>query len=186
MESHVLHIKNMVCPRCLWAVEGILNKLRIGYKTVEMGKVITALSVSEIENMKELKNALEKLGFELIEDKKMQLTEQIKGYVMCWIRHADTRKEKQTFSSFLASHLNKDYGYLSSIFSEVENTTIEKYTILQKIKKAKELIIYDELNFSEISFELGYSSPAYFSNQFKAVTGYSPNQFKKMIKSTEY
>lgn len=152
MESQVLYIKNMVCPRCLWAVEGVLNKLRIGYKAVEMGKVITSSPKSKIKNFDLLKKALEQLGFELIKDKKMQLTEQIKGYVMYWIRQADTRKEKQTFSSFLSSHLNKDYGYLSSIFSEVENTTIEKYIILQKIKKAKELIIYDELNFSEISF----------------------------------
>lgn len=185
MESNVLHIKNMMCPRCLWAVEGIMDKLGIEYEKVKLGEVITTLPKHEIERLEELKEALQKMGFELLEEKKMQIVEQIKGHVIYWIRNADTEKEKCNFSGFLSLKIGRDYSYLSTIFSEVENTTIEKYMILQKIERAKELIIYDEQNFAEISYELGYSSPAHFSNQFKSLTGYSPHQFKVMIKNTE-
>jgi AraC-like DNA-binding protein len=175
----------MACPRCLWAVEGILNKLGIEYKKVKMGEIVTTEPKNKIEHIDKLKNELQSFGFELLEEKKMQLVEQIKVCILYWIHHAITEKEKWKFSDFLVEKINRDYSYLSTIFSEVENTTIEKYIILQKIKKAREFIIFAELNFAEISYELGYSSPAHFSNQFKTVTGYSPLQFKKMIKNTE-
>lgn len=183
MESNILHIKNMVCPRCQWAVEGIMDKLGIAYEKVKMGEVTTTVPHDKIENLQELKNALQDLGFEILEEKKMQIAEQIKGYVMYWIKNADIEKEKWNFSGFLSMKIGRDYSYLSTIFSEAVNTTIEKYMILQKIERAKELIIFNELNFTQISYELGYSSPSHFSNQFKLLTGYSPHQFKLMKKN---
>lgn len=175
----------MACPRCLWAVEGILNKLEIDYEKVKIGEIITTKPTSKIKHIVELKAELQKLGFELVEERKMQLVEQIKACVIYWMQHAISAKEKWTFSRFLVLKVNRDYSYLSTVFSEVESTTIERYIILQKIEKAKALIILDELNFAEISYEIGYSSPAHFSNQFKSVTGYSPLQFKKSIKNVE-
>lgn len=180
MESHVLHIRNMMCPRCIWAVEGIMNNLGIAFEKIELGQVITTLPKNEIENIQELKKALQELGFELIEEKKKLLTEQIRHLIIFWVEHI--KEENGNFSDFLSSEIGKDYKYLSKVFSEVENLTIEKYLILQKIEKARKLIIFDELNMVQISDMLGYSSSAHFSGQFKHITGYSPFQFKKRIK----
>ena len=102
MESHILHIKNMMCPRCIWKVEEVLNNLGIDYENVKMGEVITTVPKDRIENIDELKKTLQELGFELLEEKKMQTVEQIKGYIVYWIRHALEEKEKWNFSGFLS------------------------------------------------------------------------------------
>ena len=119
------------------------------------------------------------LGFDIIDDKKIRLIEQIKTIIIDLVHHQDN-VTKTNLSDVLSSKLFHDYNYLSNLFSEVEGTTIEKYFIAQKIEKVKELLVYDELSLSEIAFRLNYSSVAYLSNQFKKVTGLSPSHFKNI------
>ena len=182
METRVLHIKNMRCQRCIWAVEKIINKLEFKVEEINMGEVIINVSKDKIDNLQKLNIELEKVGFELIEERKMQIVEQIKAYILYWIQNAPIEMGRQNLSDFISLKVGLSYSFLSTIFSEVENTTIEKYFIRQRIRKAKELILFDELNFAEISYELGYSNPAHFSSQFKSVTGLSPLQYKKKLK----
>ena len=112
MEANLLHIKNMMCPRCIWAVEEILTELHIDYKSVGMGEVITVKPKDQIENMDELKKSLWEFGFDLLEEKKMQVVEQIKAYVIYWVRHAADEREKWNFSGYLSMKLGRDYKYL--------------------------------------------------------------------------
>ena len=122
---------------------------------------------------------LASLGFEVLDDNRKRLIEKIKNLIVEQVHHTEI-DEKHNFSDILSKKLNKDYSYLSGLFSEVEGITIEKYIINQKIEKVKELIIYDELNLSEIAFKLGYSSIAHLSAQFKKVTGLTPTHFKRL------
>ncbi|MCG2611616.1 AraC family transcriptional regulator [Flavobacterium sp. SM15] len=171
-----VYIKNMVCQRCIMAVENILNDLEIDYKNVALGEIELSSELSDANLMK-LSNQLQSIGFEMIDDKKQQLIERIKNHIIQFIHH-DKEMLKVNLSSFLSKELGYEYNYLSNLFSEVEGTTIEKYVILQKIEKVKELIVYDELSLKEIANQLGYSSVAYLSNQFKKVTGLTPSHFK--------
>jgi AraC-like DNA-binding protein len=145
------------------------------------------VSLGEVELLKEpttnqlsqFRSSLADLGFELLDDSKKQLIEKIKNVIIKQVHHkADD--SQHNFSEILSQQLHKDYSYLSSLFSEVEGTTIEKYIIHQKIEKVKELLIYDELSLSEIAFKLGYSSVAHLSSQFKKVTGLTPSHFKQV------
>jgi AraC family transcriptional regulator len=173
-----LYIKNMVCNRCILVVKQELNKLNIEYGAVTLGEadIITHLTK---ERLNKLGNNLAELGFELLDDSKQQLIEKIKNLVIRYIHHGE-EENNQNYSVILSHTLHKDYSYLSSLFSEVEGITIEKYIINQKIEKVKELIIYDELSLSEIAFKLHYSSVAHLSNQFKKITGLTPTHFKKV------
>lgn len=173
-----LYIKNMVCHRCVLAVETILNTLNLSYKTITLGEIEFQNPLQEAER-EQLSEQLQLIGFELIDDKKYQLIERIKNHIVQFIHH-DKELLKTNFSDFLASELGYEYNYLSNLFSEVEGTTIEKYVILQKIEKVKELIVYDELSLKEIANQLGYSSVAYLSNQFKKITGLTPSHFKSI------
>ncbi|GAO30394.1 transcriptional regulator, AraC family [Geofilum rubicundum JCM 15548] len=139
-----------------------------------MGQIVTALPKDKIKKMQELKMALLELGFEMLEERQRQIVEQIKGWIFYWIKNSVAEKEKLNLSTFLALKLGRDYSLLSMVFSELEGTTIEKFLIHQRIERAKMLILYDELNFAEISYELGYSSPSHFSNQFKLHTASRP------------
>lgn len=123
--------------------------------------------------------SLAALGFELIDDKRSRVIEQVKNTVRDWVHHSIDNPGKK-LSTLLAEQLHLDYNYLSNLFSETEGITIEKYYISQKIEKAKELLMYDELSLSEIAFRLGYSSTAYLSNQFKKETGLTPGFYKKL------
>ncbi len=123
--------------------------------------------------------ALQREGLPLVDDKKQQLVEAIKNIIVATIHHSPLYEMKENFSTLLATRLLKDYHYLSNLFSELEQITIEQYIIQQKIERVKELLVYDELNLSEISFQLGYSSVAHLSAQFKKVTGLTPSQFKQ-------
>lgn len=167
----------MVCPRCISSVEQILkdNKLHAVY--VRLGEVELTKDAGE-KNLKQFAADLKSTGFELLDDSRKQLIEKIKNIIITQVHHTD-EENRQNFSEILSKALHKDYSYLSGLFSEVESITIEKFIINQKIEKVKELIIYDELNLSEIAFKLGYSSVAHLSNQFKKVTGLTPSHFRK-------
>jgi AraC-like DNA-binding protein len=160
------------------AVRQELEKLSFQVKSIALGEVELQKQPSE-KQVTALNKRLTDLGFEILDDQKQKQIEKIKTLL---IQQVQTGEIKEHFSiiEFLSKSLNKDYGYLSRLFSEVEGITIEQFFILQKIEKVKELLVYGELNLSEISYRLGYSSVAYLSAQFKKVTGLTPSYFKKM------
>jgi AraC-like DNA-binding protein len=174
-----LFIKNMVCPRCVKAVSNIAQALKLDVEDVELGKVVLKKEASE-KTLKAFDELLQAEGFEVINDKKARTVEQIKKHIISLIQNNDMDEMKVTLSEFLSSKLHHDYGYLSNLFSSIENTTIEQYFILQKIEKVKELLVYNELSLSEIAFKLGYSSVAHLSAQFKKITGFTPSQFRQL------
>ncbi len=173
-----LYIKNMVCNRCKMLVKDELIKFGVHPKTVELGEVEIEEQLTGQKKI-ELNNLLQSFGFELIDDKKSRLIEKIKTIIVELVHYS---KDQLTtnFSQHLSEKLHHDYHYLSSLFSEVEGVTIEKYFIAQKIEKVKELLKYDELSLSEIADRLGYSSLAYLSNQFKKQTGLTPTFYKSL------
>jgi YesN/AraC family two-component response regulator len=173
-----LYIKNMVCSRCLLAVQGILQELSIRYTSMRLGEVVLAHEISA-EQLKVFAEKIAAIGFQLIDDKKSQVIEKIKNEVVTLVHHS-THQLKTNLSDHLAAQLNYDYHYLSNLFSEVEGTTIEKYYIAQKIERVKEFLVYNEFSLSEIAFQMGYSSVAHLSSQFKKVTGLTPSHFKQI------
>ncbi len=173
-----LYIKNMVCDRCKMAIAHELAKQHINYQKIELGEAVLDEKPND-HQLEAFKKEIEALGFELMDDKKSKLIEKIKAEIIKTIHHPE-QKLKTNFSTYLAEKIGKDYSSLSSLFSEVEGTTIEQYTIHQKIERAKELLVYDELSLSEIADQLNYSSAAHLSNQFKKVTGLTPSYFKNI------
>lgn len=176
--DNTLHIKNMVCNRCIMVVKSQLEQLGLRPASVELGIAVLPDKITE-EVYHAVKASLEPFGFELIDDKKSQIIEQIKDAIIGLVHHNDSDL-KVNLSDYLVSKLNRDYSFLSKLFSEVTNTTIEKYFIAQKIERAKELLVYGELSLNEIADKLNYSSAAYLSTQFKSVTGLTPSYFKKI------
>lgn len=174
----LLFIKNMVCNRCIMVVQSELNKLGIEIINIKLGEVTLEKELTPNER-EALQKALVPLGFQLIDDKKSRLIEQIKNVIIHLVHYEDN-DAKTNLSGILSEKLNHDYNYLSNLFSEVESTTIEKFYIAQKVEKIKELLVYDELSLTEIAFQLNYSSVAYLSNQFKKVTGLTPSHFKQI------
>lgn len=174
-----LHIKNMVCNRCIRVVKEELSKLGFQIESIELGKV-TLQNMPAHAQLDKLKEVLLNNGFELIDDKKSKVIEQIKTLIIQLVHHDKEKPESINSSDFLSEETGYDYSYLSNLFSSVEGITIEKYIINQKIEKVKELLVYDELTLNEISYQLGYSSVQHLSNQFKKVTGLSPSHFKKL------
>ena len=173
-----LYIKNMVCSRCKMVVKAEIEKAGLQPVSVELGEVELKETPSEAQLL-QLNTALKALGFEMIDNKKIQTIEKIKNIIVTLVHHAD-HDIKTNLSSCITSQIHQDYNYLSNLFSEVEGTTIEKYFIAHKIEKVKELLVYDELTLSEIADKLGYSSVAYLSNQFKKITGFTPSYFKTL------
>lgn len=166
----------MVSIRCKMMVKEELKKLGLHYITVELGEVDIMEEISK-QQREQFKIALFKSGLELMDDKKAMLIEKIKKVVIEMIHYSDERP-KINFSNYLSEKLNYDYTYLANLFSETEGTTIEHFIILHKIERVKELILYDELNLTEIAWKLHYSSVAALSNQFKKITGLTPTFFK--------
>jgi AraC-like DNA-binding protein len=159
-------------------VKNELEKLNFQIKDISLGEVELANQLTDAEKQS-IGNHLENFGFELIDDKKSRLIEQIKLCIIEIIQEHNSEL-KSNLSDYLVSKLQHDYTYLSNLFSEVEGTTIEKYFIAQKIEKVKELLVYDELSLSEIAYQMNYSSVGYLSNQFKKVTGLTPTYFKNI------
>lgn len=173
-----LHIKYMVSNRCKIAVKEELKKLGLHFIVVDLGEVEIMENIS-LEQKEKLKIALFNSGFELMDDKRAVLIEKIKNTIIEMVHHSD-EMIKINFSNFLSKQLNYNYTYMANLFSEVQGTTIEQFIISHKIERIKELIIYDELNFTEIAWKMNYSSVAHLSNQFKKVTGLSPSHFKQL------
>jgi len=173
-----LVIKNMVCPRCIASVEQLLQKNKMPANYVRLGEVELLNKPGELE-LTRFAADLKQTGFELLDDRRMQLIEEIKKLLIQKIQSGSI-EEHFSISKFLSKKIFKDYSSVSRLFSEVEGVTIEQFFILQKIEKIKEWLIYDELTLSDIAFNLGYSSPQHLSGQFKKFTGMTPSQFKKM------
>ncbi len=168
----------MVSARCKMAVKEALKSLGLHFIVVDLGEVEVMENLSP-EQREELKIALLGSGLELMDDKRAVLIEKIKNAVVGMVHHTDEIM-KVNFSEFLSEKLNHDYTYLANLFSEVQGTTIEQFIISHKIERIKELIIYGELNITEIAWKMNYSSVAHLSNQFKKVTGLSPSHFKQL------
>ena len=173
-----LYIKNMVCSRCKMVVKSEFEKLGLQTISVELGEVELEKEISDEQKEVLLEN-LQVLGFDLIDDKKTKTVERIKNLIVDLVHHKNNDL-KINLSDYLSENLNQDYNSLSNLFSEIENTTIEKYFISQKIEKVKELLIYNELSLSEIADILNYSNVAHLSNQFKKITGFTPTSFKQL------
>ncbi|WP_423127563.1 helix-turn-helix domain-containing protein [Gaoshiqia sp. Z1-71] len=172
-----LYIKSMVCPRCIQSVHEQAMKAGLQVKMVKLGELSLTEAYTE-EQLNRFIEGIEGNGFGLITDKRSRLVESVKTEILNVIQYEKKIPGNQNFSTYLASTLKKDYSYLSGLFSRIEKTTIEKYIILQKIEKTKELLVYDELRLGEIAEKLGYSNTQHLSAQFKKITGLSPSQYK--------
>jgi YesN/AraC family two-component response regulator len=168
----------MVCTRCKMVVKTELEKLGVHYTMLELGEAefMEELSADQFDN---LNLALRKTGLELINDKKSILVERIKTIIIELVHYTD-EQIKTNLSDYLSEKLNHNYTYLANLFSEVKGTTIEKFYLAHKIERVKELLVYDELNLTEIADKLHYSSVAHLSNQFKKMTGLTPSHFKNL------
>lgn len=177
-KQSTLFIKNMVCRRCIMAVENILQRNAIEVQSVSLGEVVLSAPISP-EMREKLSAELEAMGFELIGDHRSQLIESIKRETIIYAR-AESGLSHLRLSDFLQERLHLDYHYLSDLFSAVEGQTLEKFFIAHRIERVKELLVYNELPLSDIAARLGYSSTAYLSTQFKKQTGLTPTRFKQL------
>jgi AraC family transcriptional regulator len=173
-----LIIKNMVCPRCVTSVDQLLAKNNLDTKYVRLGEVELTKEPDKAK-LKQFAEDLRQTGFELLDDQKTQLIEQIKNLLIKKVQSGSI-EEGFSISKYISDNIYKDYSSISRLFSGVEGITIEHFFILQKIEKTKELLIYDEQSLSQVAFNLGYSSTQHLSNQFKKVTGMTPSQFKQV------
>lgn len=177
MVETTIFIKNMVCPRCIRVVNEELTKAGFKVSDVELG---TARISDANPDKAILARVLLENGFELLEEKSAKLINELKIYIINYIREGQIEDERIKLSHRLEEHFGKEYGYLSQIFSASENATLEKYVIAQKIELVKEWLVYNELTLSEMAWRLGYKSVAHLSSLFKQTTGFSPTEFKKL------
>lgn len=168
----------MVSNRCKMLVKDELKKLGLHFILVDLGEVEIMEDISP-QQLQILNQALQESGLEVMDDNKAILIEKIKKVIIEMVHHSQEML-KINFSFFLSEKLNHNYTYLSNLFSEVQGTTIEQFIIQHKIERIKELIIYDELNITQIAWKMNYSSVSHLSNQFKKATGLSPSHFKKL------
>jgi AraC-like DNA-binding protein len=168
----------MVSLRCKMVVKEELKKLGINFLNISLGEVELMDKISQTQ-LEEMRIALKQSGLELMDDKKSVLIEKIKDIIIEMVHYEDELPQVN-FSEYLSTKLNYNYTYLANLFSETEGTTIEHFIIIHKIERVKELIIYDELNLTEIAWKLHYSSVAHLSHQFKKITGLTPSFFKSL------
>jgi len=173
-----LYIKNMVCIRCQMVVKAELEKLSLHYNDVRIGEADIIENILP-EQLEQLDTALRKSGLLLMDNKKSILVEKIKSAIIELVHYSE-EQIRVNLSDYLSEKLNYNYTYLANLFSEVKGITIEKFYLAHKIEKVKELIVYDELNLTEIAYRMHYSSVAHLSNQFKKITGLTPSHFKKL------
>lgn len=180
MATNTLLIKNMVCRRCVMAVEDILRNLDIPFEQVLIGEAHLTDNISH-ERRELLRTELERIGFGLLDNRMSSLIESVKQHVIRKARNQLPEKDARLkLSDYLSSQLHHEYTYLSSLFSSIEGRTIENYFIEQRIEHAKELLTYGEMTLSQIALELEYSSTAHLSSQFKKITGLTPSHFKQI------
>lgn len=170
------YIKNMVCIRCKMVVRDELNKLGISFASIELGEAEIVGMVSE-QQREAFRIALHASGLELMDDKKRILIERIKNVVIELVHYSE-EPLTVNFSVYLAGKLKLDYTYMANLFSEIQGVTIEKFIIIHKIERVKELLVYDEMNLTQIAYLMHYSSVAHLSTQFKKITGLTPTHFK--------
>ncbi len=174
-----LAVKNMVCNRCLLVVKQTLQTLNFNVEAIGLGWVEVEPE-PDSNQLIAIASAFKVVGFELIDDHKSKLIEQLKNLITKTVQYSDLSKLNINFSTLLTDNLKKPYSYLSNLFSEQEDSTIEHYIIRQKVEKIKELMEYGELNLNEIALKMGYSSSAHLSAQFKKITGFSPSRYREI------
>jgi len=174
-----IYIKNMVCERCNLAVTSLLDDMNLKWSSVALGQVDLGEQDVSGKTLDELRLRLEGLGFELLDDKKSRLIDKVKTSIIELV-HGENLLQKIKLSDYITEQVNHDYNHVSHLFSSTEGITLEQYVINQKIERVKELLIYDEQSMTDIAYQLGYSSLAHLSGQFKKNTGMTPSQFKKL------
>jgi AraC family transcriptional regulator len=169
----------MVCGRCITAVKQLLEAQQLHPVRIQLGEIVLTEEALDPEALDRLGQALRLVGFELLDDKKNRIIEKVKNTIIRLVHHTG-EPPRYKYSEIIAGEVGYDYPYLSKLFSEVEGITIEQYLIRQKVEKAKEYLVYDELSLSEIAFKMGYSSVAHLSGQFRKLTGMTPTAFKQL------
>lgn len=173
-----IFVKYMVSNRCKMAVKAALKELGLHFIVVDLGEVEIMETLNPVQRLA-LHQALQESGLELMDDRRAVLIERINNVITEMIHHTE-EMPKVNYSEYISQKLGYDYTYLSNVFSEVKGITIQQFVILHKIERVKELLLYEELNLTEISYRMHYSSVAHLSNQFKKVTGLTPSQFKQL------
>lgn len=180
----IIYIKNMVCVRCKMAVQSVLEELNIEYLAIYLGKVKLAAALTP-EQKNHLPAALKRYELELMENKKSIIAERVKTVIIELLNAPDTETQLK-FSEYLSNQLAYDYTYLANTFSETEGSTIEKFYILCRIERVKELMVYEALTLKEIAYRLNFSSVSHLCLQFKKVTGQTPAMFRKLCATEDY
>ncbi|HEX6334160.1 MAG TPA: AraC family transcriptional regulator [Flavisolibacter sp.] len=174
-----LYIKNMVCDRCIMVVREQLDEAGLQYRNIQLGEVELDSPPTQ-DQVEHLSVKLASLGFEILDDQRSALVNQIKSTIIRLIHNRGNEELNKKMSVLLSEKLGRDYHFLSTLFSSIEGVTIEKFLILQRIERVKELLVYDEMTLNEIAYELGYSSVQHLSQQFRKVTGMTPSEFRQL------
>ncbi|MCC5915925.1 MAG: helix-turn-helix transcriptional regulator [Cryomorphaceae bacterium] len=177
-DTNTLYIKNMVCQRCVMAVESVLQKHHIPYNRIDLGWVELSMQISDIQKQSFFDD-LNAIGFYEVKSVELQLVEKIRNHIIQAIQNEDLSEMKETWSERLVANFHKDYSTLSKAFSQNQGYTIEHFVIIQKMERIKALLLYGELTIAEIAFTTGYSSSQFLATQFKQHTGMTPSEFRK-------